>query len=139
MALKRRMKLIQKGWRNGVVGVEGPDDQQHFEDLEGKQSQPLFTNHRQDIDNFNMRQQYRSERLRYMNGTSSQITFCQSKFNCRNEPEKHRAAEAMVMKPVRTGDRATSVKIKVTDDKQAKMNARTEGGTVEIATGWKSR
>jgi hypothetical protein len=25
--LKKRMKLIQSGWRNGVVGVEGPQDQ----------------------------------------------------------------------------------------------------------------
>ena len=25
--LKRRMKLIQTCWRNGVVGVEGPQDQ----------------------------------------------------------------------------------------------------------------
>ena len=71
-----------------------------------------------------------------MNGTSSQITFCQSKFNCREEPPKYRAAESMVMKPEKT---SVSTKMKITEDKQAKMTARTEGGTVEIATGWKTK
>jgi hypothetical protein len=26
--LKRRMKIIKSNWRNGVVGVEGPEDEQ---------------------------------------------------------------------------------------------------------------
>ena len=73
-----------------------------------------------------------------MHGTSSQITFCQSKFNCRDEPKNYRAAESMVMKPNK-GDRASSCKMNFTDDKHAKMTARTEGGTVEIATGWKHK
>jgi hypothetical protein len=25
--MKKRMKLIKSGWRNGVVGVAGPDNQ----------------------------------------------------------------------------------------------------------------
>jgi len=62
LALKRRMKLIQRGWRNGIVGVEGPADQPMVEELQGKLDQPLFVNHQQNIDDFKLRQQYRSER-----------------------------------------------------------------------------
>ena len=44
MALKRSMKLIQKGWRNGVIGVEGPEDQPYLDEAEGKPTGRLFEN-----------------------------------------------------------------------------------------------
>jgi hypothetical protein len=45
----------------------------------------------------------------------------------------------MVFKPSRPEDRSKSIEMNVTHNKQAIMTARTEGGVVEIATGWKSR
>jgi hypothetical protein len=46
MALKRRMKLIQQGWRNGIVGVEGPDDQAELEISQGPTEHKIFNNHK---------------------------------------------------------------------------------------------
>lgn len=57
--LKRRMKLIQTCWRNGVVGVEGPQDQEG--DVPSN-NQDLFVNHTPEYNSYRSRSSLRQNR-----------------------------------------------------------------------------
>jgi len=59
------MKIIKSHWRNGVVGVEGPEDE----------CGPLFVNLKTEIDEFHQRSSMRKERLRVIAGSSNQMPF----------------------------------------------------------------
>ena len=83
--------MIQNGWRNGIVGVEGP---------ESEVNGPLFNSFQTKIDESNLRSTERGERLRTMNGTSKQMPCFVNRYNSRAEPDRKRTAENMTFRPI---------------------------------------
>ncbi len=65
--------------------------------------------------------------------------FMSSNHASRMEPDRKKHAERMVFLPTEPSDKSKSIEMKVTKDSHALMTARTEGGVVEISTGWKSK
>lgn len=67
--IKRRAKLIKTGWRNGICGVEMPDNDK---------SSVLYESNQSAILAYQARQERRMDILRQRNGASEQIGFFSS-------------------------------------------------------------